>query len=119
MFSPQPGMSTESPPSKREVPAALRSLLEADKRLTKRCCEAFDRAYGLARHRAAFKYLEVSCHGLPWLGGVFAALYLRPAGVELWVNLLWLLVLDLVVVAVLKVGAGRDHAVGVVAVADV
>ena len=48
-------------------------------------------------------YLEYSCHGLVWIGGVFAFLYLLPSWMELWSNLLLLLFLDIVFVAVVKV----------------
>ena len=95
-------MSSESP-SKRSLPGWLSGALEVDKALTKQCCEAWDRAYGLMAWRSTFKYLEVSCHGIPWLGGTFAALYFYPEASHTWMNLLYLLLLDIVVVSVLKV----------------
>ncbi len=90
-------------PSKRVLPPWLTNLLEQDKRVTKSACVAFDKKYGLNKHRPTFKYLEVSCHGIPWLGGAFAMLYFYPEGAHLWMNLLCLLVVDIVIVAVLKV----------------
>ncbi len=95
--------SNEDSAGKRVLPEWLKGLLEADKRWTKDCCEAFDRSCGLAQHRSTFKYLEISCHGIPWIGGTFAMLYFYPEGAYLWMNLLWLLVLDVVVVAIIKV----------------
>ncbi len=63
----------------------------------------FDRRFGLHRFKLHLKTLEVSCHGLTWLGGVFAALYFAPSGMHLWMNLLAFLLLDIAVVATIKV----------------
>jgi hypothetical protein len=89
--------------SKREVPSGLKSLLDADIRVTKQCFEYADRRYGLQNYRKYLKYLEVSCHGLTWFGGTFAMVYVLPEKMQLWMNLLWLLLLDIIVVALTKV----------------
>ena len=69
----------------------------------KKLFDHFDRTYGFATYQQRLVYLEYSCHGLVWLGGVFAFLYLLPSWMELWSNLLVLIFLDIVVVAVVKV----------------
>ncbi len=94
---------TDESPSKRNLPPWLKEALETDKRLTKAACDAFDKSYGLIKYRPTFKQLEISCHGIPWLGGTFAMLYFSPGNAVLWMNLLCLLLLDIVVVSVLKV----------------
>merc|ERR1712198_483235 len=55
------------------------------------------------------KWLENSCHGIPWLIGTVAMIYLGawPGGVELWMNLLVYLLVDIVFVAVIKAFARR------------
>ncbi len=95
--------SADESPSKRNLPPWLKEALETDKRLTKAACDAFDKSYGLIKYRPTFKQLEISCHGIPWLGGTFAMLYFSPGNAVLWMNLLCLLLLDIVVVSVLKV----------------
>ena len=89
--------------TKRELPPGLKRVLEADKQVTKQCYEWADRRYGLPNYRHFLKYLEVSCHGLPWLFGNIAMFYLAPSHIELWMNLFILLIVDLAVVAVIKV----------------
>ena len=69
----------------------------------KKLFDHFDRTYGFATYQQRLVYLECSCHGLVWMGGVFAFLYLLPSWMELWSNLLLLIFLDIVVVAVVKV----------------
>ena len=90
-------------PSKRQIPPFLRDLLQKDAILTKNVFEAFDKKYSLAQNRHHLKNLEYSCHGIPWLGFTIAMLYFSPKNAYLWMNLLWLLILDIVVVAVIKV----------------
>merc|ERR1711963_485239 len=55
------------------------------------------------------KWLENSCHGIPWLIGTVAMIYLGawPRGVELWMNLLVYLLVDIVFVTVIKAFARR------------
>ncbi len=89
--------------SKRDLPGPLKTLLEADIRISKNCFDYFDHKYGVLTYHHILKYLEYSCHGLIWLFGTFAGVYLFPAGLEFFINLLILLVLDIVVVAVIKV----------------
>ena len=92
-----------APGPKRDLPSGLVQLLEWDKKASKATFEAFGKRFGKEQHRQVLKYLEISCHGLPWLFGVFALMYLYPDGFQLWCNLLILLIIDIVLVAVLKV----------------
>lgn len=87
---------------KREVPGALRKLLEWDKTVTKIAFDYFYRNFGQS-YRPTLKGLEYSCHGIPWLAGTIGMMYLAPTMIQLWINLLILLIIDLVIVAVLKV----------------
>ena len=95
--------AAKSSSSGRELPPALKSLLEFDKSKSKQVFEWFDRSYGLQKHRSTLKQLEISCHGIPWLFGVVCAMYLLPGSMQLWLNLMALLILDIVIVAVIKV----------------
>jgi membrane-associated phospholipid phosphatase len=94
---------------KREVPDGLKSLLEWDKKLTKSVFETFDKKFGYQKYRSQMKWLENSCHGIPWLVLNIAMLYLGawPGGLELWMNLLVYLILDIAFVAVIKAFARR------------
>jgi len=87
---------------KREVPDGLVKVLEWDRIVTKKAFDAFDKAFGLDKHRANLKFLEYSCHGIPWLGGTIAMLYLGSSNLELWMNLLLMLFVDIVCVAFVK-----------------
>merc|ERR1719431_1338494 len=51
-------------------------------------------------YRTHLKSLEISCHGIPWLVGCLAGLYLTQF--PLFLNLLLGLILDIAVVAVIK-----------------
>ena len=88
---------------KRQVPEGLKKVLDFDVKITKQVFEEFDRKFGLQKNRHILKYLEVSCHGLIWIFGVFGMLYFNPGRMELWINLLILLFLDIIIVAVIKV----------------
>ena len=88
--------------AKREVPEGLKKVLEWDKKVTKSAFDFFNRKYG-QEARSGLKALEYSCHGIPWLAGTVALLYLAPSQIQLGMNLLVLLILDIVIVACLKV----------------
>ena len=94
---------------KREVPDGLKSILEWDKKITRKTFDAFDKKFGYLNYRSQMKWLENSCHGIPWLIGTVAMIYLGawPGGVELWMNLLVYLLVDIVFVAVIKAFARR------------
>ncbi|XP_078417719.1 polyisoprenoid diphosphate/phosphate phosphohydrolase PLPP6 [Cetorhinus maximus] len=83
---------------------ALRSLLAIDLWLSKRLgvCATEDSAWGSAR--PIMKLIEVSGHGIPWIGGTLYCLCKSDstAGQEVLLNLLLALILDLVLVGIVK-----------------
>ena len=94
---------------KRKVPDGLKTLLEWDRKITKSVFETFDKKFGYQKYRSQMKWLENSCHGIPWLVLNVAMLYLGawPGGLELWMNLLVYLILDITFVAIIKAFARR------------
>ena len=87
---------------KRKIPEELKALLEWDKKITKVAFDAFDKRFGYQKYRTQMKWLENSCHGIPWLVASVAMLYLGawPGGLELWMNLLIYLIVDIIFVEV-------------------
>ncbi|XP_044512977.1 phospholipid phosphatase 6 [Gracilinanus agilis] len=83
---------------------ALRSLLAIDLWMSKRLgvCAGEKSSWGSAR--PLMKLLEISGHGILWLAGTAYCLYRSDswAGREVLVNLLFALLLDLILVALLK-----------------
>ncbi|XP_077188443.1 polyisoprenoid diphosphate/phosphate phosphohydrolase PLPP6-like [Paroedura picta] len=83
---------------------ALRSLLAIDLWASKQLgvCAGENSSWGSAR--PLMKVIEVSGHGIPWLAGTLYGLCRSgsSAGREVLVNLLFALVLDLVLVALVK-----------------
>ncbi|GCB70499.1 polyisoprenoid diphosphate/phosphate phosphohydrolase PLPP6 isoform X1 [Scyliorhinus torazame] len=83
---------------------ALRSLLAIDLWLSKRLgvCATEDSPWGSAR--PIMKLIEVSGHGIPWIGGTLYCLCKSDstAGQEVLLNLLLALILDLVLVGIVK-----------------
>jgi len=92
---------------KREIPPWLGQVLEWDKKVTKGAFDLFDKKFGYVKHRKNLKFLEYSCHGIPWLGGVIAMLYLGSSNLELWMNLLTMMLIDIVIVAFVKAATRR------------
>ena len=88
--------------AKREIPEGLKKILDWDKKVTKSVFDLFNQKFGLS-YRPGLKALEYSCHGIPWLAGTIGMLYLAPSQIQLGINMLVLLVLDIVIVACLKV----------------
>merc|ERR1712012_612502 len=86
--------------SKREIPSGLKSVLEADIKLSKDFVEYVNKNYPVATYRSHLKSLEISCHGIPWLFISIAGLYSFTS--PFFFNLLLALILDIVVVAVIK-----------------
>ena len=64
-------------------------LLALDVHLTKRLALCTDKGDRLGSLRPVMKFLEFSCHGIPWIfGNVIAILYFKDKGtLELLVNL--------------------------------
>ncbi|XP_015264312.1 PREDICTED: presqualene diphosphate phosphatase-like [Gekko japonicus] len=83
---------------------ALRSLLAIDLWASKRLgvCAGENSSWGSAR--PLMKVIEISGHGIPWLAGTLYGLCRSgsSAGREVLINLLFALVLDLVLVALVK-----------------
>lgn len=87
--------------NKRNLPPWLIQILEWDKTMTKKAFDAFDTKFGYTKYRHQMKILEISCHGLIWLVGCLAFLYLG-FDCGLWMNMLVLQVLDIVLIAGIK-----------------
>ena len=92
--------------NKRSLPTWLVKTLEWDKKMTKVAFDCFDKNFGYQKWRMHMKALEISGHGLIWLGICLAMLYFG-FDPSLWFNLLVLQVLDIVLVAVIKAIARR------------
>lgn len=86
--------------NKREIPSGLKSILDADVKLSKDFVEFVSNKYPSHALRGHLKNLEISCHGIPWLFISIAGLY--TSGASFFLNLLFALILDIVVVAILK-----------------
>lgn len=88
---------------KREVPSALRTILNIDAAITDKFCSIVD-AVAPRISRANLKYLEISCHGVPWIGFwlAFTILWSSPSLYQIQVNFMIGLILDIVAVAVIK-----------------
>ena len=86
--------------NKREIPSALKKILDADVKVSKDFVEFVNKRYPSQALRGHLKSLEISCHGIPWLFLSIAGLY--TSGSAFFFNLLLALILDIVVVAILK-----------------
>ena len=86
--------------NKREIPSALKKILDADVKVSKDFVEFVNQRYPSQALRGHLKSLEISCHGIPWLFLSIAGLY--TSGSAFFLNLLLALILDIVVVAILK-----------------
>lgn len=97
------GKKTEVIEGKRQVPQVLRSLLQLDVLLTDNFCRIVERIVP-RRWNTHYKALEISCHGIPWLVGWLAFIWLwySPSLFQMQVNFYIGLLLDAAVVAVVK-----------------
>lgn len=86
------------------IRVALSSLLAIDLWLSKRLgvCACEDSSWGSVR--PLMKLLEISGHGIPWLGGAAYCLYKSDsaAGQEVMLNLLLGLLLDIILISIVK-----------------
>uniref|UniRef100_A0A8C0IVV9 Polyisoprenoid diphosphate/phosphate phosphohydrolase PLPP6 n=1 Tax=Chelonoidis abingdonii TaxID=106734 RepID=A0A8C0IVV9_CHEAB len=100
----QPGPPRGGASPSQSARPGVRSLLAADLRFSRQLgvCAGERSAWGSAR--PLLRLLEVSGHGVPWLAGTLYGLGRSesPAGREVLLNLLFALVLDLVLVAMVK-----------------
>lgn len=97
------GKKSERIEEKRNVPPGLRQLLELDVLLTDQFCKIVEHV--APRHwQSYYKYLEISCHGIPWIGGWLALIWLwgSPTKYQMQINFFIGLLLDIMVVALVK-----------------
>lgn len=93
---------------KREVPSQLKAVLDWDVQITNSFVKHVDQNYGpLSQWKSHFKFLEISCHGIPWLLFVSIFIFLIERLRWLTVNIFFALILDIVVVATIKAIARR------------
>lgn len=88
---------------KRAVPA-LGKLLDLDEITTEKFCRWSQYFYAFRYLKAHSKTLEVSCHGIPWFVGVFLFIVVTSSAAlhQQQVNLLFGLILDVVLIAIIK-----------------
>ncbi|XP_046996989.1 phospholipid phosphatase 6 [Schistocerca americana] len=98
---------------KREIPPALQKLLALDVHLTNQFCIWANHFLPLKSLRIHYKFLEVSCHGVPWIAAWLAFIWLwdHPSLYQMQMNFLIGLLLDIVLVAVLKAVTRRRRPV--------
>ncbi|KAK3610882.1 hypothetical protein CHS0354_009749 [Potamilus streckersoni] len=84
-----------------------------DERLTRACSVCAQADSPLGYLRPLMKILEISCHGIPWLLGNLALLLSvhRTEHIEILVNLLTALILDLIIIAIVKLLFRRQRPV--------
>ncbi|KAL3871847.1 hypothetical protein ACJMK2_039819 [Sinanodonta woodiana] len=80
------------------------TIFSLDERYTRACSVCAQADSPLGYMRPLMKILEISCHGVPWLLGSLALLLSvhRTEHIEILVNLLTALILDLIIIAVVK-----------------
>ncbi|KAK3925401.1 Phospholipid phosphatase 6 [Frankliniella fusca] len=88
---------------KRQVPPYLRTILNFDVALTNKFCLLTEKVLPQVS-QLHFKYLEYSCHRVPWfvLWVAFIILWDNASLYQIQANFLYGLLLDIIVVAVIK-----------------
>ncbi|XP_066593969.1 inactive phospholipid phosphatase 7 [Prorops nasuta] len=91
-------------PEKRELPSFLKKLLVTDVYLTNELVAASEKCLSIKQLKVHYKALEISCHGIPWIAGWLALIWIMSNRdhYQMQVNMLIGLLFDIVVVAVLK-----------------
>ncbi|CAH2099562.1 unnamed protein product [Euphydryas editha] len=89
---------------KRKVPDMLQKILRYDIQITKKFVEMSQNITALRSLRIHSKFLELSCHGIVWLAGwlTFIWLFNTKELHQLQFNMLFALILDIIVIAVIK-----------------
>ncbi|KAK7788692.1 hypothetical protein R5R35_012457 [Gryllus longicercus] len=89
---------------KREIPGALKKLLDYDVYVTNKFCLLANKCLPFRSLRTHYKMLEVSCHGIPWICGILASIWLwdSPDLHNMQINLLLGMFVDLLIIAVVK-----------------
>ncbi|XP_034256022.1 phospholipid phosphatase 6-like [Thrips palmi] len=97
------GKKSEAVVEKRQIPQVLRGVLQLDALLTDKFCGLVEKIVP-SKWRAQYKALEISCHGIPWIAGWLAFIWLwnSPSLYQMQVNFFIGLLLDVLVVAVVK-----------------
>ncbi|XP_040151558.1 phospholipid phosphatase 6 [Anopheles arabiensis] len=93
----------------RNIPPALKKLLEWDVVMTKQFVSFMLNFVPLRSLRTHCKVLEYSCHGIAWLAGWLAFCWMidKPEWYQMQVNLFIGLLTDIVMVAVIKAATRR------------
>ncbi|KAK6629212.1 hypothetical protein RUM43_003029 [Polyplax serrata] len=99
---------------KRTVPGPLQKLLKFDEKITEKFCLFANKFLPFRELRIHHKTLEITCHGLAWLAGWLAFIYLLSSSklYEMQVNFLIGLVIDIILVAVIKAYTRRRRPAG-------
>ncbi|XP_011162978.1 phospholipid phosphatase 6 [Solenopsis invicta] len=89
---------------KRQVPTPLRKVLAVDTYLTDQLVKLVERSLPLRQLKVHYKLLEISCHGIPWLGTSLILIWVfnSKSLYQMQVNLLIGLLLDILLISVLK-----------------
>ncbi|XP_021931968.1 phospholipid phosphatase 6 isoform X3 [Zootermopsis nevadensis] len=97
-------MRRQTHQKKREVSGTLRKIIAADVFLTDRFCNWANCFLPFRSLRVHYKALEISCHGIPWLTGWMAFIWLVDSRslYQMQVNFFIGLLLDILFVCVLK-----------------
>lgn len=88
----------------RQVPPALKKILKLDAEITDKFCNLANRFVPFRSLKTHYKLLEVSCHGLLWIAGWLALIWIMwaPSLFEMQVNFFIGIILDIIFVAVIK-----------------
>ncbi|XP_050350502.1 polyisoprenoid diphosphate/phosphate phosphohydrolase PLPP6 isoform X2 [Nymphalis io] len=91
----------------------LQRILRYDIQVTKKFVEMSQNITALRSLRVHSKFLEVSCHGIVWLAGWLSFIWLfnNRELYQLQVNMLFALILDIIVIAVIKAFVRRRRPV--------
>lgn len=97
------GKKADAVVEKRQVPQVLQGLLQLDALLTDKFCWLVEKIVP-RKWQTLYKALEISCHGIPWIAGWLAFIWLwnSPSLFQMQVNFFIGLLLDVLVVAVVK-----------------
>lgn len=94
----------KTPEEKRDLPIVLKKLLATDVQLTNMFVKYVERRYSITKLKSYSKMLEISCHGVPWIAGVLAFIWILGDRhlYQMQINLLIGLILDIVFIAIIK-----------------
>ncbi|XP_050462487.1 polyisoprenoid diphosphate/phosphate phosphohydrolase PLPP6-like [Cataglyphis hispanica] len=89
---------------KRQIPMLLRKVLAVDAYLTDVFVKFIEKLLPFKQLKVHYQLLEVSCHGIPWLGTSLALIWILNSKslYQMQVNLLIGLLFDTILVAVIK-----------------